>query len=178
MTSAPWVSRMYALLLLAAIVSVRPACAAESLARVILDVVRIPATADQPTWIGLSTSGATRIIHVPAGGTVVSVPPARYTVRHIDFGESSNSGVGTWHYGTLEQPITFEASTEWVSFVGLIQLTRATQNFQSNRRIGLVTPDEMLSWACAADAQTLSTLPVRVRLSQLEYKLIKVNCQT
>lgn len=142
-------------------------------AYLIIDAVKKPATARQPTWIALSGRGG--LIHIPTGRTVVEVAAGHYTIRHVDFGKSEYSG-----FGTVYIPETswtrFNATADAITHVGVLQVGPGDE-YSPLLRVTIVPRIAQLEWACDSHAGLLARLPVRIGTIKKKARLLRVRCK-
>ena len=140
----------------------------------LLDAVKIPQPAKQPTWIALRGFEPFRFIHVPVGESIVAIEPGKYRVHHFDEQNSVHSGIGTRHVRETER-LSFEVQPNVINFVGVIQIERL-----GTRRIKaqIVPSDKLLAWACEKKPKVFETLPVSMPVGDGVTKMVKINCET
>ena len=142
-------------------------------AYLIIDAIKQPATARQPTWIALWGRGG--VIHIPTGRTVVEVAAGHYTIGHVDFGKSEYSG-----FGTVRIPqrswTRFNATADAITHVGVLQVGPGDE-YSRLLRVSLVPRVAQLEWACHSHPELLARLPVRIRIGRRQARLLKVRCK-
>ncbi len=142
---------------------------------VIIDAVASPASAKQPTWIGLSARRG-RSKHVPVGAGIVEMTPGTYGIDHIDYTKSPRGRDGTI---TRRGPIGYEFVVESsaITLVGVVRITQSNDARKSKYNLRAdVHSMPLLERACQAKPEVLEKLLVNYQLADGSYKRIKVKC--
>ena len=167
-----WLSRLQLVLILTGLMAIAPARAEQAF--IIVDAMRLPPTARQPTWIALMRKG--RLVHIATGQTIVGLDPGHYSLHHIDFGKSEYSGIGTVAIVGMRNYYV-EASLDSIGYMGMIQIGSHTGQFNFGDKIKLVPENALLERACHSSPEVLARLPVRIRIGRRQARLLKVRCK-
>ena len=131
----------------------------------IIDAVKYPSTAKQPTWIALTQlEPPYEFIHVPVGKGIVTLDPGRYRISHIDFDAdplTRNPGSLRFHGAASER---FDVPVDAIQYIGLIKIhpIGSDDNPASGYRVDVSTePSTVLERACATQPKVMSRLPIR-----------------
>ena len=142
-------------------------------AYLIIDAIKQPATARQPTWIALSGWGG--LIHVPTGQPLVEVKAGQYLIDHVDFDKNGHIGFGK-SFSLEEGGTRIDASADAITHVGVLQIGPGDE-FSPLVRMTVVPRVEQLEWACHSHAELLARLPVRLGRLKSKAKLLRVRCE-
>jgi hypothetical protein len=149
----------------------------DDMAYAILDAVKLPLTARQPTWIALRGRPGGGLVHVAAGNGIVALQPGRYSIDHIDFGQNWRRGPGTVF---LQQKVNFKVARDSVTYIGLLQIgpTRIRHDRPDWSSVELIPSEDIVSWACHCAADILRRLPIRWPDAGGSERFIRARCET
>jgi hypothetical protein len=149
----------------------------EEFGYLLIDAVKYPTTEHQPTWIALRRHKPSyKFVHVPTGKGIVKLEPGRYSIEHIDFGNTIHSSHDTILLTSSSK--SFDVAVESIQFFGLLEIRRSDnyRDHSTKYRFDVSASSDALSRACANEPLVMSRLPVRFPTADKKFKFVQVSC--
>jgi len=149
-------------------------------AYVLIDAVVLDAEAKQPTWIGLR--GKWKMIHVPAGKSVVEIKPGKYRLAHIDFHKNKNGTSGSLYFPKGLASLKFHAAPNTITYFGVVDIDRSAES-SGNKigigiRMGKRRNKKIFEWVCDTRPELFSRFPVRLFDINGAVQEVRIRCET